>query len=135
VYVERGKKPESVVPIVTTRGDGFEAKWGEDYMAVAKEQLIDHHETASGVALSSDPEQRYLYVYERSTSKVLIFDRKSLTQIGSFGDGPGRAPGQFYILHDMRVDSRGNFYTAEVNIGARVQKFVLKGYMTPVAAN
>ena len=73
-------------------------------------------------------------MYERSTSKIRIFDRKSLTQIGEFGDGPGRAPGQFYILHDLRVDSHGNLYVAEVNIGSRVQKFVLKGYMTPLAA-
>ena len=104
-------------------------------MAVAKEQLIDHHETSSGVALSTDPEQKYLYVYERSTSKIRIFERKSLTAIGEFGDGPGRAPGQFYVLHDMRVDSRGNIYVAEVNVGSRVQKFVLKGYMTRLATN
>ena len=134
VYVERGKKPMSVVPIVTTTGNGFEAKWGEAYMPVATEQLINHHETSSGLALSTDPEQRYLYVYERSTSKIRIFDRKSLTEIGEFGDGPGRAPGQFYILHDLRVDSHGNMYVAEVNIGSRVQKFLLKGYMTPIAA-
>ena len=133
VYVERGKKPESVVPIVTTTGSGFEAQWAEMYKAVAKEQLIDHHETASGVALSTDAEQRYLYVYDRSASKILIFDRRSLTKIGEFGGGPGRAPGQFYIPHDIRVDSRGNVYVAEVNVGARVQKFVLKGYMVPTA--
>jgi DNA-binding beta-propeller fold protein YncE len=135
VYVERGKRPLTVVPIVTTTGSGFEAKWAEAYMAVAKEQLIDHHETSSGVALSTDPEQKYLYVYERSTSKIRIFDRKSLTPIGEFGDGPGRAPGQFYVLHDMRVDSRGNVYVAEVNVGSRVQKFVLKGYMTRLGTN
>lgn len=135
VYVERGKRPLTVVPIVTTTGSGFEAKWAEAYMAVAKEQLIDHHETSSGVALSTDPEQKYLYVYERSTSKIRIFERKSLTAIGEFGDGPGRAPGQFYVLHDMRVDSRGNIYVAEVNVGSRVQKFVLKGYMTRLATN
>jgi hypothetical protein len=33
----------------------------------------------------------------------------------------------------LRVDSRGNIYVAEVNIGSRVQKFVLKGYMMPLA--
>jgi len=132
VYVERGKKPASVVPITTINGFNFEYVWGESYRPVALEQLINHHETSSGVALSTDPDQTFLYVYERSTSRGLIFDRKSLTQIGEFGNGPGRAPGQFFIMHDIRVDSRGNVYVAEVNIGSRVQKFLLKGYMTPL---
>ena len=62
------------------------------------------------IALSTGPEQKYLYVCERSTSKIRIFDRKTLTMLGEFGDGPGRAPGQFYVLHDLRVDSHGNVY-------------------------
>ena len=133
VYVARGKRPMSVVPIVTTTATGFQAEWAEAYKAVAQEQLIEHHETSSGVALSTDPEQRYLYVYERSTSKILVFDRTALVLIGEFGDGPGRAPGQFYILHDMSVDSHGNMYVAEVNVGSRVQKFILKGFMAPLS--
>jgi hypothetical protein len=32
------------------------------------------------------------------------------------------------------VDSHGDVYVAEVNIGSRVQKFKLKGFMTPIAA-
>jgi DNA-binding beta-propeller fold protein YncE len=129
VYVGRGHRPESAVPVVTTSGDAVTAKWGEAYTPVALEQLINHHETSSGLALSSDPQQEYLYVYERSRSKALIYDRKSLELIGEFGDGPGRAPGQFFIMHDLRADSHGNVYIAEVNIGSRVQKFILKGYM------
>jgi len=62
----------------------------------------------------------------------LIYDRKSLQLIGEFGDGPGFAPGQFYIMHDLRVDSHGNVFISEVNIGSRVQKFVLKGFYTPL---
>lgn len=134
VWVERGRQPLSVVPIVTTVGDDFETKWGEAYQPVAKEQLIDHHETSSGVALSTDPEQQYLFVYLRNRSKAQVYDRKSLTLLTEFGEGPGRAPAQFYIPHDLRQDSRGNMYVAEVNIGSRVQKFILKGYLAPVAA-
>lgn len=134
VYVERGKKPATLIPQVTIQGTNFETQWAEGYKAVAQEQLIDHHETANGVALSSDVGQKYLYIHERSTSKIWIYDRKSLTKIGEFGDGPGRAPGQLYLVHDMRVDSKGNVFTVEVKFGARVQKFVLKGYMTPLTA-
>lgn len=134
VFINRGRKPSSIVPVVTTTGSDFETKWGEAYTAVAQEQLIDHHETASRLGLSTDPQQQYLYVYDRSRSKIIIFDRKTLTIIGEFGDGPGRAPGQFYIIHDISVDSQGNVYTGEVNINSRAQKFVLKGMMRPLAA-
>ena len=44
----------------------------------------------------------------------------------SFGDG-GRQPGQFYGVHSIAVDSKGNIYTTETWEGKRVQKFVFKG--------
>jgi hypothetical protein len=31
--------------------------------------------------------------------------------------------GQFHVVHDIAVDSRGNLYTTEVNTGQRIQKF------------
>lgn len=131
-FVSRDRPPESAVPVVHTRGMGPEPAWGDAFTKVAQIQMIDHHETSSGVALSTDPQQRYLYVYDRSRSRIQIYDRKNLELIGEFGDGPGKAPGQFYIPHDIRADSHGNVYVAEVNIGARVQKFMLVGYMTPI---
>jgi hypothetical protein len=42
--------------------------------------------------------------------------------VASFGR-LGRYPGQFYGLHNIAVDARGNIYTAEVRTGKRVQKF------------
>jgi hypothetical protein len=44
----------------------------------------------------------------------------------------GSAPGQFYVLHDIAADSKGNVYTAEVNDNGnrRAQKFAFKG-MSP----
>lgn len=131
-FVSRDRPADADVPVVHTRGMGMEPAWGAAFTPVAKQQMITHHESASGVALSSDPQQMYLYVYDRSRSKIQIYDRKSLTLIGEFAEGPGKAPGQLYIPHDIRADSQGNVYIAEVNIGARVQKFVLKGYMTPL---
>ena len=44
----------------------------------------------------------------------------------SFGDG-GRQPGQFFGVHNMDTDSKGNLYTAETYTGARVQRFIFKG--------
>ena len=37
------------------------------------------------------------------------------------------APGEFYVLHHMNVDSKGNLYVTEVQDGKRAQKFVYKG--------
>jgi DNA-binding beta-propeller fold protein YncE len=85
-------------------------------------------QTASRVAFSPDPEQRFLYVIDRPKQQVTIFDRKNLALLGSFGRA-GQAPGEFYVLHDLAVDKEGNIYTAEVNDdgGRRAQKFIFKG--------
>ena len=50
----------------------------------------------------------------------------TLEEITSFGDG-GRQPGQFYAVHSIAVDSKGNIYTTETYTGKRLQKFVYKG--------
>jgi len=85
--------------------------------------------SALGIAFSADKEQRFLYVADRIREQVAILDRKSLEILGYFGDGIGPAPGQFYVLHDIVADSKGNLYTAEVNeLGnRRAQKFIYKG--------
>jgi hypothetical protein len=58
--------------------------------------------------------------------KVHILDRQSLNIITSFGDG-GSQPGQFYNVHSIATDSKGNIYTAETFEGKRLQKFTFKG--------
>jgi hypothetical protein len=72
-----------------------------------------------------------MYVADRRRSQVLIYDRKTLEYLGAFGDGPGEAPGQLSVVHDIAVDSRGNVYTAESDSPSnrRVQKFEFKGIL------
>jgi DNA-binding beta-propeller fold protein YncE len=84
-------------------------------------------QTAASVAFSADAGQLYLYVASRSPGRILVFDRKSMQLIDSFGR-PGVAPGEFFVLHHMTTDSRGNLYTSEVQDGRRIQKFALKGF-------
>src|SRR4029453_5287031 len=81
--------------------------------------------TASRTAFSADREQRFLYVLDRPRQQIAILDRKSLEILGHFGSGIGGDPGQFYVLHDIVSDSKGNVYTAEVNDdgGGRPPKF------------
>ena len=51
--------------------------------------------------------------------------RETLQALTNFGDG-GRQPGQFYGVHSIATDSKGNLYTTETYEGKRLQKFVLK---------
>ena len=67
------------------------------------------------------------YLADGANEKIRIFDRLSLTELTSFGDG-GRQPGQFYAVHDsIATDSKGNIYTTETYRGQRLQKFVEQG--------
>ena len=87
--------------------------------------------TAFGVALSGDPQQRFLYVADGSNERVAILDRASLEEIGQIG-GPGRKAGEFFHIHSLGVDPQGNLITGESQ-GYRVQKFVFKGLSTAAA--
>jgi DNA-binding beta-propeller fold protein YncE len=86
-------------------------------------------QTVASTAFSHDPEQKYLYVASRSPARLWILDRKTLQPLDSFGRN-GVAPGEFYVMHHMNVDSKGNLYVTEVQDGKRIQKFVFKGYTT-----
>lgn len=80
--------------------------------------------TASGLGLSTDRAQRWLYVIDFGNSRIAVVDRKALTVANDIG-GPGKAPGQFTGPHLMAVDSKGVLYVAEVQ-GRRVQRLIPK---------
>jgi DNA-binding beta-propeller fold protein YncE len=83
-------------------------------------------QTVASTAFSHDPEQQFLYVASRSPARLWILDRKTLEPLDSFGRN-GVAPGEFYVMHHMNVDAKGNLYVTEVQDGKRIQKFVFKG--------
>jgi len=86
--------------------------------------------TAASTAFSTDADQRFLYVGNRSQAKVMVLDRKTLTVLDEFGKW-GSGPGDFGTLHHMNTDSKGNLYVTEVTPlkpeNRRVQKFVFVG--------
>ena len=102
-----------------------------------KEEFLARRTRASGsvwdVAFSKDPAQQYLYVADGINNRVYILKRDTLELLSSFGDG-GRQPGQFYGVHSLAVDSKGNLYTTETWEGKRLQKFVFRG-VGPVPTN
>ncbi len=82
--------------------------------------------SAWDIAFSRDPEQRYIFLADGTNEKVRVIVRDTLEEISNFGDG-GRQPGQFYGVHSIATDSKGNIYTTETYEGKRVQRFVNKG--------
>jgi sugar lactone lactonase YvrE len=78
------------------------------------------------IAFSKDPKQEYLYVADGKNERIYIIKRDTLELLTSFGDG-GRQPGQFFGVHSIATDSKGNIYTTETYEGKRLQKFVYKG--------
>ncbi len=104
VFKKNGEFVKETQVAKTTRGDG--SVWD--------------------IAFSKDAAQKYFYLADGANEKVHVFDRLSLTELTSFGDG-GRQPGQFYAVHSIATDSKGNVYTTETYRGQRLQKFVYKG--------
>ncbi len=86
------------------------------------------------IAFSKDKAQKYIFLADGKNEKVYIIDRQSLAIITSFGDG-GRQPGQWFAVHSIATDSKGNIYTTETYEGKRVQKFNYKGLATVTAKN
>ncbi|HSG90959.1 MAG TPA: hypothetical protein VLA56_17205 [Pseudomonadales bacterium] len=78
------------------------------------------------ISFSADDEQTYMYVADGHNARVYVLDRKSLQHLTTFGAG-GRQPGQFFAVHSIATDSKGNVFTTETYEGKRIQKFVLKG--------
>jgi DNA-binding beta-propeller fold protein YncE len=121
VYVsDRGGKR---VQVFTLEGQYVTQQFIDRYCEVPH---CGNGQTVASTAFSHDPEQRFLYVASRSPARVWVLDRKTLEPLDSFGR-PGVMPGEFYVMHHMNVDSKGNLYVTEVQDGRRVQKFEFKG--------
>jgi hypothetical protein len=95
-----------------------------------KEVFIDPETYRSGsvwdLTFSRDPQQTYIYAANGVDEKINILLRSTLEVLTSFGDG-GRGPGQFFGVHNLATDSKGNLYATETYTGARVQRFLFKG--------
>jgi hypothetical protein len=95
-----------------------------------KEAFFDKQTLRSGsvwdMTFSRDPQQAYIYMANGVDEKISIVLRSSLEVLTAFGDG-GRQPGQFFGVHNLDTDSKGNLYATETYSGARVQRFLYKG--------
>lgn len=78
------------------------------------------------IAFSRDPQQKYLYLADGKNERIYVIEREPLQILTQFGGG-GRQPGQFFAVHSIATDSRGNIFTTETYHGRRVQKFAYRG--------
>ena len=79
--------------------------------------------SAGGVGFSPDKEQRLLYISDLSNNCVWFLNREDGKVVGKMGS-MGQNGGQFFGIHMIAVDSKGDIYTGEVFNGERVQRFV-----------
>lgn len=95
-----------------------------------KEAFFDTKTLRSGsvwdMTFSRDPQETYIYVADGVNQKIRVLRRDTLDVLTTFGDG-GRQPGQFFGVHNLATDSKGNLYATETYTGARVQRFLYKG--------
>ncbi len=78
------------------------------------------------IAFSPDKAQKFMYISDGANENIHVFDRQTMKELYWFGGG-GRQPGQFYAVHSIVTNSKGDIYTTETYRGQRVQKFTYKG--------
>jgi DNA-binding beta-propeller fold protein YncE len=98
----------------------------EQFISAATETLPVMPGTAVSMNFSTDKAQSCLYVGDNSNQTIYILKRGDLSELGRLGRA-GRQVGQFHWLHQVSLDSKGNLYTAEVDTGKRIQKFLRYG--------
>lgn len=82
--------------------------------------------TTFDITFSPDKQQQFIYIPDLVNKKVQIVDRQTLEVIGYFGGYGGRGFGQFFHIHSISSDSKGNVYLGE-SFGQRVYRWTYKG--------
>ena len=82
--------------------------------------------TAVSMNFSTDKAQSCLYVGDNTNMTIYLLNRSNLQELGRLGRA-GRMAGEFHWLHQVSLDTKGNIYTAEVDNGKRIQKFLRYG--------
>lgn len=83
--------------------------------------------SAFDVAFSPDKQQRFFYVPDGTNKKIQIVDRQTLEILGFVGGHGGHGALDFYHIHSIATDSKGNIYMGEVNAGRRALRYAYKG--------
>ena len=79
--------------------------------------------STGGVMFSPDKAQLFLFISDLTNNHIWFLNREDGKVVSTLGS-MGQNAGQFYGLHMIATDSKGNIYTGEVFGGERVQRFV-----------
>jgi hypothetical protein len=79
--------------------------------------------STGGVMFSPDKAERFLYISDLTNNHIWFLNREDGKVAGTLGS-MGENGGQFFGLHMIAVNSKGDIYTGEVFGGERVQRFL-----------
>ncbi len=82
--------------------------------------------TTFDFAFSPDAQQQFIYIPDGTNKKVQILNRQTLEVIGYFGGHGGHGAAQFFHIHSIATDSKGNVYLGE-SFGKRALRWNYKG--------
>jgi len=89
-------------------------------------KTIAEEGTTFDITFSPDKQQRFIYIPDGVNKKVQIVDRQTLEVVGWFGGHGGRGAAEFYHIHSISSDSKGNVYLGE-SFGHRILRWNYKG--------
>jgi|SRR5665213_341997 len=94
--------------------------------AYVERKTIGEEGTTFDFAFSPDPQQQFMYIPDGTNKKVQILNRQTLEVVGYFGGHGGHGAAQFFHIHSIATDSKGNIFLGE-SFGKRVLKWSYKG--------
>jgi DNA-binding beta-propeller fold protein YncE len=83
--------------------------------------------TVHAFAVSPDKDQKFLYVVDGSNKAVRILNRQTLEIVSTVGGHAGHNAREFFHIHSVAADSKGNLFLGEVNNGQRYYRYAFKG--------
>ena len=87
---------------------------------------LQNEGTVHALAVSPDKEQKFLYVVDGSNKAIRILNRQTLETLASVGGHAGHNAREFFHIHGVAIDSKGNLFLGEVNNGMRYYRYALK---------
>jgi DNA-binding beta-propeller fold protein YncE len=126
-YIALGN--DSLVYVCDRLGDRIEVfdKMGnfrKNILIESKTARLGGMGSASWIAFSPDPAQRFIYVADNWDEEIRVLDHATGQTLSTLGK-PGRQPGEFNDLHSVSIDSKGDIIAGEATGGQRIQMFRL----------
>src|SRR5207253_5136397 len=110
-----------------TRLQVFKLGWAFVKEVFISRSTLRNEGTVHALAVSSDKEQKFLYVVDGSNKTIRVLNRQTMEIVSSVGGHAGHNAREFFHIHSVAIDSKGNLFLGEVNNGMRYYKYAFKG--------